>query len=89
MAAGLATVATQVGGNAQLLASGDCGLLIPAGDEKALAAALARLLADPDETCRLGRAARRRVDTHYSRQAMVERFHEFFESLVDERRREA
>lgn len=85
MAAGLATVATNVGGNAHLLADGACGRLVPAGDEAALAAAMSQMLADPAEASRLARAARQRVERQYSRAIMVERFHCFFEELAASR----
>lgn len=55
MMAGRAIVATAVGGVPGLL--GDAGLLVPAGDAEALAAALDTLLADPAERSRLGRRA--------------------------------
>jgi glycosyltransferase involved in cell wall biosynthesis len=45
MAAGVPVVATNVGGNPELLGDGR-GLLVPAGDEVALAAAIERLLID-------------------------------------------
>ena len=41
-------------------------IVVPAGDAAALAAALARLAADADERRRLGAAARRRYEEHFS-----------------------
>jgi glycosyltransferase involved in cell wall biosynthesis len=82
MAAGLAIAATNVGGNAQLLGHGDCGLLVPPGDEAALAQAISDLLRDRTEAERLARAARQRVETNHSREVMVARFQSFFEELT-------
>jgi glycosyltransferase involved in cell wall biosynthesis len=48
MAAGLPVVATNVGGVAGALGDGARGLLVPAGDAPAAAAALARLAAEPE-----------------------------------------
>src|SRR5262249_50454679 len=59
MAAGRAIVATDVGANRRLLADGTCGLLVSPGDGVGLAAAISRLLADPDLAGRLAAAARR------------------------------
>lgn len=59
MAAGLPIVATSVGGVPEIL--GDAGMLVPRGDEDALASALLRLAGDADERQRLGRAARERA----------------------------
>lgn len=55
MMAGRAIVATAVGGVPGLL--GDAGILVPPDDAPALAAALDRLLGDPAERSRYGRAA--------------------------------
>lgn len=56
MAAGLPVVATRTGGLPDLLEG--VGSLVPVGDERALAAAVARLLADPVAREGAGRAAR-------------------------------
>ncbi|WP_118138407.1 glycosyltransferase family 4 protein [Oceanicella sp. SM1341] len=58
MAAGRAIVATPVGAVEDILLPGETGLLVPPGDTDALAAALARLVAEPDLRARLGQAAR-------------------------------
>jgi glycosyltransferase involved in cell wall biosynthesis len=47
MAAGVPVVATDVGGNSELVKDGETGLLVPLGDEKKLVDALARLVRDP------------------------------------------
>jgi glycosyltransferase involved in cell wall biosynthesis len=57
MAARLPVVATAVGGNPELLAEGR-GLLVPYGEPAALAAALTRVLSNPDEARAMGRKAR-------------------------------
>ena len=47
MAAALPVLATDVGGIAEAVENGRSGVLIPPGDPAALAAAMARLAADP------------------------------------------
>jgi glycosyltransferase involved in cell wall biosynthesis len=86
MAAGKAIVATAVGGNVQLLEHDRHGLLVPTGDPHALAEAMRRLIDDPALAIRLARAARQRVEEHYSREAMVRRFEDFYERLLWEER---
>jgi glycosyltransferase involved in cell wall biosynthesis len=81
MGAGRAIVATDVGANGALVRHEREGLIVPAGDGAALAAAIRRLLGDPELARRLGVAARRRAKSHYSRAAMVRRFEDFYESL--------
>ena len=75
MAAGLPVVASDVGGVGELVVDGATGLLVPAGDPAALAAALERLLADPELRRRLGAAgrerARERFDLRAARDAHV------------------
>ncbi len=78
MAAGRPIVATDVGAVSELLDDGVHGLVIPPRNAAALAHALERLLEDPGFSLSLGEAARRRVREHYSRQAMVRRFEDFY-----------
>ena len=61
MAYGMAIVATRAGGIPELVEDGVTGLLVEPDDPEALAAALARLAADPDLRHRLASAARDRA----------------------------
>jgi glycosyltransferase involved in cell wall biosynthesis len=65
-ATGVPAVATAVGGVPELVAHEETGLLVPPGDARALADALARLLAEPKRARELGRAARARAEEHFS-----------------------
>lgn len=80
MAAGCAIVATDVGANADVL--GDAGVIVPPRDDEALARGLMQLLDDPDHAQKLGHEARQRVEEHFSREAMRQRFEEFYHGLV-------
>lgn len=66
MAAGKPVVATRSGGVPEIVVEGETGLLVPPGDEAALAGALVELLADPARALRMGAAgtarARERFD---------------------------
>lgn len=57
MANGLAVVATPVGATEDIIHDGETGLLVPAGDADALAAALRKLVADRELRERLGASA--------------------------------
>ncbi len=85
MAAGKPIVATEVGGNAQLIENVKNGLLIPPGDDSKLADAIDALLSDETEANRMGKAARRKVKDHHSREAMVRRFEDFYLDLMQGR----
>ena len=66
MAHGLAVVASDAGGTPEQIGHGREGLLVPAGDAAALAAALERLGANEPERRALGRAARARVGERFT-----------------------
>ncbi|WP_374369123.1 glycosyltransferase [Piscinibacter sp.] len=57
-AAALPIVATDVGGNAEIVHDGRTGLLVPAGNDERLAAAMGELLRDAPRREQLGRQAR-------------------------------
>jgi glycosyltransferase involved in cell wall biosynthesis len=57
MAAGLAVVATDVGGARDQIIHGETGLLVPRGDSHALAEAVAELARDPGRRAAMGRAS--------------------------------
>ena len=69
MAAGLAMVVSDGPGNPE--AVGDAGVVVPFGDEQALAGALGRLAGDRAERGRLGAAARERVLERFTAERMV------------------
>jgi glycosyltransferase involved in cell wall biosynthesis len=60
-AAGVPVVASAIGGIPELVDDGRTGLLVPPGDTAALATALTRLVARPEEAAALGRAGWARV----------------------------
>jgi glycosyltransferase involved in cell wall biosynthesis len=65
-ACGVPVVATDLGGLPELVAGGRYGEVAPAEDPAALAAALGRLLADPERAFALGRAARARAEETFA-----------------------
>jgi glycosyltransferase involved in cell wall biosynthesis len=56
-----AVVVTRVGGLPEFVEPGGCGLVVAPRDPAALAAAICRALADPEELTRMGQRARRRI----------------------------
>jgi glycosyltransferase involved in cell wall biosynthesis len=78
MARGLPVVATHVGGNPEVVAAGETGLLVPARDPAALAGALLRLYDDAAAGRRLGLAGRRRVEAHFDVRRMVARYEDLY-----------
>jgi glycosyltransferase involved in cell wall biosynthesis len=60
----------------------ETGLLVPADDTEALAAAMRRLLADADLRRRVGRHGRRLVLDRFTAQHMARSFHGVYDELV-------
>jgi L-malate glycosyltransferase len=83
MCAGLPVVATEVGGNREAVLDGKTGFLVAPGDYNALAGKLIHLLTHPDESLRLGRTGRERVETEFSLAAMIRNYQEYYIKLLD------
>jgi glycosyltransferase involved in cell wall biosynthesis len=66
-------IATDVGGNREAVVDGECGYLVPPSHPEALAAAIARVLADPVGAAAMGRRGRQHVQAQFGREAMVRR----------------
>jgi len=79
MAAGRAIIATDVGANAVVL--GGTGTVIPARSDDALSAAICDMLTNPEPARVLAKMARHRVESGYSRTAMVRRFEAFHREI--------
>ena len=81
MAAGRPVVATKVGGNADAVRP-DTGILVPAGDPAAFAAALERLLADDALRVRMGTAARNVARHEYHASSVISRLEQIYLRLA-------
>ncbi len=71
MATGAVAVATDVGGCRELIVPGETGFLVPPGDVEAVAGAMLEVLRSPDVAHRMASAARRRVESEFTVEAMV------------------
>jgi len=85
MAAGVPMVATNVGGNPELIEHAVSGLLVPVRDSAALASAIASLLEDPEMAARIGKAGARRVTELFSMDRSVGEVERLYERLVEAR----
>ncbi len=86
MASGLPVVATEVGGNRELVDE-KSGLLVPAGDAVALSAALATLICDGARRRRLGDNARARVAGEFAWEKAISDLTAWYEQLIVAARR--
>ena len=71
MAAGKPVVATEVGGNPEVIADSKTGYLVPPGNPGALAEKLMALLQNPTLAREIGKCARARAIQHFGLSAMV------------------
>lgn len=85
MASGRAVVASSVGGIPETIADGDNGLLVPAGDEQALADRLEQVLGDGALRARLGRRARSTIEQHYSTEVVCGQLSALYRELAETR----
>lgn len=78
MAVALPPVASRVGGNPEVIEEGRSGLLFEAGDSEALAGHLKTLALDAQWRRQLGGNARRRVETSFSLQRMLQNYAQMY-----------
>jgi len=79
-ATALPIVATDVGGNREIVQHGVTGRIVPARDADALAQAILDLLRDPQRAASCGAAARAMMETRGSLEAMAARYAALYES---------
>jgi glycosyltransferase involved in cell wall biosynthesis len=87
MAAGLPTIASRVGGNAELVEDGVTGLLVPAENSEALATALLRLMRDPEGARRMALNGQKMAIENYSFERLIREVDSLYTELLDRRGR--
>ena len=80
---GVATVATAVGGNTELVENGETGLTVPPDNAAALAAALIQLIEQPESRKAMARKARNRVEHIYSWGCCLSDHEQVYENLLN------
>lgn len=81
MAAGLPILSTPIAGIPEAVTDGVEGFLVPPGDTVALAARLEQLLTEPGLACRMGEAARRKVETTFSAETILPKIERLYAEL--------
>lgn len=89
MAAGRAVVAADTGGLRHVVVHERTGLLVPPGDPEALAAALRRLIRDPDLRQRLGAQGRQRIAEAFLPEHMVGAYERLYRAVAFSSRAES
>jgi glycosyltransferase involved in cell wall biosynthesis len=86
-AMGRPAVATDIRGCREVVGPGETGLLVAPRDPAALAAAILRLLAEPDEARRMGTAGRARAVERFDEEAVIARTLDVYRRLMAHPRR--
>jgi glycosyltransferase involved in cell wall biosynthesis len=81
MAVGLPIIATAVGGNPEVILPQKTGLLVPAGDDHALAEAIVAMCHDRSSWLAMGKAARERVARHFDVRRMAKDYEQLYRQL--------
>jgi sugar transferase (PEP-CTERM/EpsH1 system associated) len=82
MATALPVIATDVGGNTDLVSHGLTGEIVPPADEMLLTEALVRMAENPLGAVEMGRAGRLVVERRFSMQAMVGAYQALYEAVL-------
>lgn len=75
-------VVSDTGGNAEIVADGETGYVVPPSDAKALAEAIEKLYSDRELCRQFGKNARQRIATHFNHDLTVERYMAFYRELL-------
>ena len=82
MAAARPVIAFAVGGIPEAVVPGETGILVPHCDVAALSSQVLALLHDPARRRRMGAAARRHVEMHFSLRTSAEQFLRLYGQLI-------
>jgi glycosyltransferase involved in cell wall biosynthesis len=85
-AARKAIVATNVGGNPEVVQDKVTGLLVPSKNPSALSEALIYLLRNRDERIKMGESGRKRVEQYFSLDTMVKRYENVYQIALNRKR---
>jgi len=86
-AAGVAVVATRVGGTPEVISDGETGLLVPPGQPDAMADAILRLLQEDSTRTQYGEAGRKRMNERFTFAAQTSEYLRLFEQFAIANRR--
>ena len=83
MSHGIPVVATNVGGNPEVVLDGRTGYLVPPKNAHSLADRIVQLLRDPDLRLRMGEEGRRRVERDFQLRDVANRYLDLYRSMIN------
>jgi glycosyltransferase involved in cell wall biosynthesis len=81
-AAGISTVATDVGGNREIVEDGLTGFLVPPQAETLMAERVIELLQNPEKRRTMGERGRSSVQTKFAQDRILDQYSNFYKTLV-------
>jgi len=85
-ACGLPVVATDVGGNSEVVLSGTTGYIVPPRNPEALALGMEKMMALPhEERCEMGKAGRAHIEANYSLDQIVDQWENLYKELLQKK----
>lgn len=86
MTAAKPVVATDVGGNSEVILNNKSGYIVPPGDSEALAAAMVKMMALPEaERQAMGKAGRAHIEANYSLERVVDQWEGLYRELLQKK----
>ncbi|MCK5534910.1 glycosyltransferase, partial [bacterium] len=82
MAAGKPVVATNVGGNPEVVSDNETGILVPPANSQMLAKAMLYLLKNKELAQKMGEAGRKRIEEFFSLKRMTENTEKLYDVLL-------
>ncbi len=82
MASGIPCIATEVGGNPEIINDDETGFIVPNDDEKVLAEKILVLFGDKPLQKSMGLAGKRRFEERYTVDKMVSAYEEIYEGVI-------
>ena len=83
MSCGLPVVATDVGGNSEMVRHDETGFLVPSGKPQEMATALSLLVQNPEGRMMMGKIGRKRIEDHFSMDQMIRNYELLYFSLTE------
>jgi glycosyltransferase involved in cell wall biosynthesis len=82
MSCGLPVVATDVGGTREMVSSGRNGYVVPSEDSAALAAAITKILENPELLAKMGRESRVRAEMQFAVEKQIKCYERYYLTLI-------
>jgi glycosyltransferase involved in cell wall biosynthesis len=79
---GIPVVATNVGGNPEVVVDGKTGYLVPVQDTQTLVDRIVKLLQNPDLRRRMGEEGRLRIERNFQLRKVAKKYVEVYSNLI-------